>query len=185
MSSFDKSWKKLRSTLILDNPWYRVRKDAVQLPNGTIIEDYYVSMLKSVVVIFAITEEKNVVFVKQYRYPIQKNLLELPAGTYEDINSAEKIAHQELLEETGYTVESMIHLGNISEYPTKDSHTVSLFLALNAKLNNTPRPENTEEIEVVLLPVNQLISLISKGEIEVSGTIACIMKAMIHLKLIK
>ncbi len=44
--------------VVFDNNWYRLRKDKVQLPSGVIINDYFVSELKSVVVVFAITQDK-------------------------------------------------------------------------------------------------------------------------------
>ena len=70
-----KTWKLLDSKVVLDNEWYKIRKDEVQLPNGTIIKDYYVSELQNVSMIFAITQENKVIFVKQYRHPVKDVLL--------------------------------------------------------------------------------------------------------------
>ncbi|MEW6680914.1 MAG: NUDIX hydrolase [bacterium] len=151
----EKSWKLLKSTVVLDNSWYKVRKDRVQLPSGVIIEDYFVSELKNVAMIFALTKNKEVVFVRQYRHPVKEVLLELPAGTYSAEESARNVARRELLEETGYMANKLIFLGKMLEYPTKDSHEINLFLAKDVVLTKLKRPEATEDIETVLIPINK------------------------------
>ena len=184
MGSLDKSWKLLKSTVVLDNPWYKVRKDQVQLPNGLIIKDYFVSELKNVAIIFALTKEKEVVFVKQYRHPVQKVHLELPGGVYSARESAKDVARHELLEETGYKAKKLIFLGKILEYPTKDSHEINLFLAKNVIPTKLKNPEITEDIEIVLIPIDKLLQLIKNGQIFVGGSIACIIKSLLNLDII-
>ena len=177
-----KHWEILNSEIVFNNIWYKVRKDTVQLPSGTIIKDYYVSELKDVVSVFALTKEQKVIFVKQYRHGVKKVLLELPAGTYKKGETPKEVAEHELREETGYKTDKLISLGTIFDYPTKNSHRINLFLAKGAVYQGKPRPEKTEDIEVVLLPMKDLLRLIKKGEISVSGTIVCILRALIYLK---
>lgn len=181
MNYRNKSWKVLKSTLVLNNPWYKVRKDKVLLPNGVVIKDYFVSELNSVAMVFAITKSNDVVFVKQYRHPVKKVLLELPAGIYSSGESAKRVASRELLEETGYKARKLTSLGRILGYPTKDSHETRLFLAEDVILTKLARPEATEDIEVVLMPINNLLKLVKDEQIFVSGAISCITKALLHL----
>jgi small-conductance mechanosensitive channel len=76
-------WQILDSTLVLDNPWCRVKQDRVLLPNGTIIEDYFVNLRSEIVLVFPLTVNQDVIFVRQYRHGVEEILLELPAGSFE------------------------------------------------------------------------------------------------------
>lgn len=177
-----KYWKVLNSCVVFDNDWYRLRKDTVQLPSGVVINDYFVSELKNVVMVFAITSREQVIFVKQYRHGVKRVLLELPAGVYNSGDIPEKVASKELFEETGYKAAKLISLGKVVEYPTKDSHHIDLFLAKTAEYYGSNRPEETEDIKVVLIPLKKLLNFISSSNIMVSGTISCIIKALLYLK---
>jgi ADP-ribose pyrophosphatase len=181
---FNKRWKLLKSEILINNPWCKVRKDYVQLPSGVKIKDYYVSQLPKVAMVFALTKDKKVVFVKQYRHPVGKTLLELPAGIYFLPETPKLVAKRELLEETGYLGKRLKYLGKIVEYPTKNNHEVHLYLAKDVEFAKPANPESTEDIEVVLLPVNKLLTLVQKGDIFVGGTISCIFKSLINLQII-
>ncbi|MDQ5953085.1 MAG: ADP-ribose pyrophosphatase [Patescibacteria group bacterium] len=180
----NKKWKLLKSNVLVDNHWCSLRKDNVLLPNGVKIKDYYVSRLSDVAMVFAVTKDNKVVFVKQYRHPIGKVLLELPAGIFSKSEKPKLVAKRELLEETGYLAKKLIFLGKIVEYPTKNNHEVYLYLAKNVEFAGPANPEPTEDIELVLLPIDRLVALIQKGSIFVGGTISCIFKSLIKLHLI-
>lgn len=182
--STNKKWKLLRSEVLVDNIWCSLRKDNVQLPSGVKIEDYYVSRLPNVAMVFAVTKDNKVVFVKQYRHPVKKTLLELPAGIYSPPETPRSVVERELLEETGYLGKKFKYLGKIVEYPTKNNHEVYLYLAKDVEFAKPANPESTEDIEVILLPINKLLTLVQKGDIFVGGTISCIFKSLINLRLI-
>ena len=177
-----KHWKVLNSEVVFNNDWYRLRKDMVQLPSGVVINDYFISELKNVVMVFAITPERQVIFVRQYRHGVKRMLLELPAGVCGDEDVPEKVASKELFEETGYKAPELLFLGRVIGYPTKDSHHIDLFLAKTVKYCGANCSEETEDIEVVFIPINRLLNFISRGDILVSGTISCIIKALLYLK---
>lgn len=179
-----KAWKVLRSEIVFNNKWCKIKKDSVKLPNGKIINDYFLTELRNVVMVFALTKDKRVVFVRQYRHGVKKVLLELPAGIYEQDEVTEMAARRELLEETGYAADRLIPLGRIVDYPPKNTHHIDLFLAKNVVHQTPPIPEDTEDIEVVLIPINNLLKLIDEGKIFVSGTIVCIIKALMYLRAI-
>ncbi|MEO1123540.1 MAG: NUDIX hydrolase, partial [Cyanobacteria bacterium J06639_16] len=98
----DKRWTLLRSRLVFDHRWYKVRQDEVRLPNGEIIDDYFVSVRPDVALVLPITVDREVIFVHQYRHGAGEVLLELPAGTFDpQQEAAETAALRELQEETG------------------------------------------------------------------------------------
>src|ERR1700761_4271663 len=90
------------STYRAGEPFLRVRSDTVELPDGTIIENYFVRESRGFAVIAAVTPERDVVLVRQYKHGIATITLELPAGMIDPGETPESCATRELAEETGY-----------------------------------------------------------------------------------
>lgn len=180
-----KPWKKLASEYVLDNPWYKVRKDKVKLPNGKIIEDFYIGELPKVAIVFPLTSNNEVVLVKQYRYGANLELLELPAGIFNPNNEkAVDTAKRELEEETGFiTNDKLVYLGRIYDYASKETHYIEMFLAKNVEEKGEINREDTEDIEASKIPVSSLPNLIKNGKIISSHTISTIYKALKYLNL--
>ena len=74
------NWKKLSSRYLSDHIYFTARKDVCERPDGKIIDPYFVVELPPCVCAMALTEDDQVILVKQYRHPIEENLLELPGG---------------------------------------------------------------------------------------------------------
>ncbi len=72
-----KKWKILESRFVIDNQWCRVKQDKVQLPNGLIVDDYFVNIRPEIVLILPITQNQEVVLVRQYRHGVEEILIEL------------------------------------------------------------------------------------------------------------
>ena len=183
MSKISK-WKKLRSHFVLDSQWCRVRVDRIQLPNGKIIDDFFVNVRPDIALVVPITQQQEILFVRQYRHGVQDILLELPAGAfYPDRESAESAALREMTEETGYQCDRLIKLATLHDNPVKDTNQIHIFLAPNAEHSQPQTLDETEEIEVVLLPVCEVMQKIIQGEICVSGSVSAIFLALEYLKL--
>lgn len=172
MTNLEK-WTTLNSQLIIHNQWCCVRQDTVSLPNGQVIDDYFVNVRPDIAVVLPITQAQEVIFVRQYRHGVQKILLELPAGAFnpeeEDSISA---AARELEEETGYVAKTLIPLATLYDNPVKDTNQIHVFLAKDVTRESQQNLDLTEDIEVVLIPLQEIQSKIKTGEISVSGTIA-------------
>ncbi|WP_009543136.1 NUDIX hydrolase [Crocosphaera subtropica] len=168
-------WKILKSNFIIDNQWCRVRQDQVQLSDGAIIDDYFVNVRPEIALILPITPHQEIVFVRQYRHGVQEILLELPAGTFdpkkEDSFSAAK---RELEEETGYIAQELIFMTTIYDNPVKDDNKIHIFVGLNVEKTGKVALDITEEIEVILVPIKDVIDKIMSGDICVAGTISTI-----------
>jgi 8-oxo-dGTP pyrophosphatase MutT (NUDIX family) len=168
-------WKILSSQTVFDNPWCQVRRDEVELPKGEVIGDFYVNVRPDIVVILPITPQKEIVFVRQYRHAVGQILLELPAGTFNPKTEDKHIAAaRELEEETGYIASQLIQLAKVYDNPVKDTNEIYLFLAENVQPASKQQLDVTEDIEVVVLPIEEVLAKISTGEICVSGTIAAV-----------
>ncbi|MEL7355924.1 MAG: NUDIX hydrolase [Cyanobacteria bacterium J06560_6] len=173
-------WKTLRSKLVFDNRWYKLRQDQVLLPNGKTVDDFFVSLRPDIATILPITADSQVVFVRQYRHGIGEVLLELPAGTFEPEEEALSVAKRELVEETGYTAENWEAIATFYNSPVKQNNRIHLFKAYPAQLTHTQQLDITEDIEVVLKPIEAIPALIQSGEICVAGTIAALSLGLNH-----
>ena len=125
-------WKILNSQLVLDNPWCKVRRDEVELPSGQLIDDFFVNVRPDIVLILAVTQQQEIVFVRQYRHGVQDILLELPGGGFHSqLETSLSAAHRELEEETGYVAEQMRLLATLYDNPVKDTNKIYLPLIQN------------------------------------------------------
>lgn len=175
-------WEILRSHLAFNHPWCQVRQDQVQLPNGQTIDDYFITIRPEIALIVALTPQQELLLVRQYKHGAGEILLELPGGMIDPQETPETAARRELLEETGYTPTHLIKLTTLYDNPTKDTNHLHLFLAQNIIKTTQPQLDITEEIELVFIPFDQALSLISQGEICVAGSIAGILLALEYNK---
>lgn len=98
-----RNWKVLTSEYLARKPWFTVRHESIELPDGRRIPDYYVFEYPDWVNVIAITKEGKFVFIDQYRHGLGETDYEIPAGVAEpDDASMLAAAQRELAEETGY-----------------------------------------------------------------------------------
>ncbi len=175
MSSIQR-WKIINSKLVFDNQWCQVRQDEIELPNGKVIDDFFVNVRPDIVLVLAVTPQREIVFVRQYRHGVGEILLELPAGSFNsNTEDSQRAAARELEEETGYVTQQMIHLATLYDNPVKDTNEIHLFIAENAQPSGTQQLDVTEDVEIVLIPVENVLERISTGEICVCGSIAALL----------
>ena len=102
-------------------------------------------------------------------------MLELPAGSFDAAKEdAETAAVRELKEETGYISQKLTKLATLYDNPVKDTNKIHLFLAENVNKIGEQTLDITEDIEIVLIPVESVLDQITKGEIAVTGSIAAL-----------
>ncbi|MBD2448874.1 NUDIX hydrolase [Nostoc sp. FACHB-152] len=170
-----KKWKILQSEMVLNYRWCKVRQDKIELPNGQVIDDYFVSIKPEIAIILPITKNKEVIFVRQYRHAVGDFFIELPAGHFHTAQeSAKTAAIRELQEETGYLAKQVREVAVFYDKPSKDTNRIHLFLAEDVVKVSEQNLDITEEIEVILIPVDLVFDKIAQGEISVSGTIAAL-----------
>ncbi|MCZ0901835.1 NUDIX hydrolase, partial [Microcoleus sp. HI-ES] len=102
-------------------------------------------------------------------------LLELPAGSFNPAEeSGKSAAARELAEETGYVAEEILELATLYDNPVKDTNSIYLYFAKDVMLARQIQLDVTEDIEVVLVPIAEVILKIKNREISVAGSIAAI-----------
>jgi ADP-ribose pyrophosphatase len=178
MSNLEK-WLTLKSTMVLNHDWCQVRQDEIQLPNGNIIDDFFVHIKPDVALVLAVTENQEIIFVQQYRHAIGEFFIELPAGTFNpNQESSESAALRELEEETGYVAREITKIAVLYDRPSKDTNRTHLFLTENVVKVGEQKLDVTEEIKVILIPMNQVLEKIYQGEISVMGTVTALLMGL-------
>ncbi|NDK56247.1 NUDIX hydrolase [Pontibacter fetidus] len=177
-------WKVLNSEMVVDEKWYKLRRDEVELPNGLVLDDYYVSVRPDVVLTFPVTADNQVIFVRQYKHAAGNVFIELPGGVIDDHETnALEAARREMLEETGYTSDDMELVLEVIDNPTKDTNKIYFYLARNARHIATQDLDESESIEVLHVPLHEVESMVMRGEINVSGSVALCLLALKKLGL--
>ena len=175
-------WKTLSSEYLFNDLWFKVRKDRCETPGGNIVDPYYVYEFPTWVAALPITEDGQVILVKQYRHALGEVCLEIPGGCVDDTDKNFQTAiARELLEETGYTFSSYDYLGRISPNPSTNNNLMHMFLARGGKKVADQQLDSNEEIEVVLVSLDDLKRLIQENRIIQAMHVTCIMYGLVTL----
>lgn len=149
-----KPWKVLESAYFQP----RIRVDKCELPNGKLL-DATVMEFRNWANVLAITKEQKAVLVRQYRHGIKNVSLELPGGIMEDGEEPLEGIKRELLEETGYASSNVIEVGWIYPNPAIQTNKLHCFLAFDAEQVDQQNLDDGEDIEVQLVPLDELIAM--------------------------
>jgi ADP-ribose pyrophosphatase len=160
-----KPWKVISSSQDKSYRVFSLRTDRAISPRTEKDHDFFILESSSWVNIIPLTPENEVVMVRQYRHGIRDVTLEIPGGLVEQNDNAEKAAHRELFEETGYRTSEMILLGSVHPNPAIQNNQCFTFLATDVSLTGSQHQDEKEDIEVVLRPLTEIPKLIRNGDI--------------------
>lgn len=153
------------------------RLDQVELPNGHTATREVCEHLGGVGVL-PIDKDGNIILVRQYRYPYDEIMLEIPAGKLDhgDDEDAADCGLRELKEETGCTAGRIVPLGCIYPSPGFLTEVVHLFAALNLT-DGEMQPDEDEFVEVVRLPIAEVEAMAERNEIRDAKTLVALYRA--------
>ena len=164
-----KAWKTKDSRYLVSDQWLRLRADRCELSDGREIEPFYVFELPDWAVVLPVTENGELVMVRQYRHGIGQVLLELPGGIISANEEALPAARRELREETGYGGGEWSVLGSVSANPDSHTNLGRLFLARSVRLQGAQELDLTENMEVVLMPAAEALARAETGQLFVQA----------------
>lgn len=160
-------WKTLKSEYLYQTPFGNLRKDSCRLPNGLIIDDYYVNEFADWVNAIVVTKEQQILLVEQYRYAGQGVYLEIPAGKIEKGESDEEGILREIREETGYaSLEKPVLLGEFMVNPATQTNKIKTFLVKEAYQAGGQELDATEDINVKLYDFKEFGHMIQTQSIQ-------------------
>jgi len=145
---------------------FSVRTDTTVSPRTGTQHDFYVIESEDWINVIPLIADQHVVMIRQYRHGARKVTLEIPGGLVDPGDTPEKAAARELLEETGYQADTLVHIGVVNPNPALFTNRCYTFVARNVKKIHAPMPDQAEDIEVVLIPLSHIPKLIQTGEID-------------------
>jgi ADP-ribose pyrophosphatase len=160
----DGGWRRRASQQLFGSKWFRLRQDEITLPDGDEIT-YTVVEHDGWALVVPILADGRVVMERIYRHTVQRTCLECPAGGC-DGDAPEAAARRELEEETGYLAGELVHLGRFVATSGISDEEFDAFIALDPQPTGQIRRENTEQIEIELIPLGELRRMVLAGELE-------------------
>lgn len=150
-----------------------VRCDRVHLPDGgQSVREYVVH--PGAVVVLAQLDNGNLLFERQFRYPLRRVFLELPAGKIDSGEDIRATARRELLEETGYEADEWTHLGVMHPCIGYSDERIEIFLARGVRRVSAPQLDHGEFLEVFELSADEAKQSVLRGEITDAKTITAL-----------
>lgn len=171
--------KPLSSELKYDGRIVKLYSDTVQLENGKNTLREVIKHPGGVCVV-ALTEENEVLFVRQFRYPHGRVLLEIPAGKLEFGENHRDCGLRELKEETGCICDSFEYLGNLLPTPAYDTEVIHMYIARGLHSGEQHLDDN-EFLEVEKIPLDKAVEMIMNNEITDAKTQVAILKTKMLL----
>ncbi len=173
----------LKSEKIFSSNWFNLTHDIIQSDDERSSSsskpfDYFFVDKKPTVFIIPATNDGKILLVNEYRYPINKNIWQLPAGMIDGNESPEGAGKRELKEETNYVSGEWENLGHFYVAPGHENTEIFIVFANNVTQSGEENP-SAEEVDIKetrLFDQDEIKSMIKEGRIECGITIASLMK---------
>ncbi|EUJ10863.1 NTP pyrophosphohydrolase [Methylophilaceae bacterium 11] len=169
----------IRSEVIASGGMLTVKRDQVRLPNGHQSQREFV-LHPGAVVVVPLLDNGNIIFERQFRYPLHQVFIELPAGKIDPNETILTTGQRELLEETGYTANQWVKLGLQHPCIGYSNEVIHMYLARGLTLGQHQR-DIDETLEVFEMSLSQCMQMILDGEITDGKTIVAMLFAEKYL----
>ncbi len=158
-------WKTKATEIDYSSPAFDIRRDAVELPDGTVTDYHYVEE-PAAVVILPFTPDGDVVVIEEWRQAVDKVNRGLPAGTLEGDEASFDAARRELREETGYEAGSLEHLLTVEPSNGISTSVHHHFVAHNCEPAGDQELDENESIRVDVTDYNEYLASVVDGELD-------------------
>ena len=167
--------KSISSDVKFEGNIITVRVDTVEMPDGRTATREIVDHSGGVCVV-PITDNNEVIMVRQFRKPIESAILEIPAGKLNKGEDHYECGIRELEEETGYKSNNVVYLGHVLPTPGFVNETIHIYLATEL-VKGKANLDLDEYLDVEKVPLDSAVNMIMNNEINDSKTIVGILKA--------
>ena len=183
MNQSPEIWKRTKSEEIADCRVFKIREDFCERVSDRQASTFFVVESPDWVNIIALTKEKDVVLIEQYRHGAEEIILEIPGGMVDKGEDPIIAAARELLEETGFAVQEMILLGKSRPNPAINNNWIYHYLALDCEKTQETAFDEYESLITKLIPITEIENLIKSGKITHSLVVAGFYYLNLHNKL--
>lgn len=171
-----KKYRTLSKRIVYQNPWFKVREDAVVKTNGKKGKYNFIETYDSVMVV-AMTDKREIYLVRLYRYPHKQFSWELPAGG-SDGQKPLVAAKRELWEETGLKAKEWKKLGQCHPWNGMASETMHIFLAQDLVQSKHGKMAEEGITQVKKFPIKKVFEMVKRGQITDGQSLSAIMVLM-------
>lgn len=162
----ERSWRLIRSEPVSDHRIFRLRHDVYRLDARPDERDFVVLETPDWVNVVALTEDRQVLLIRQFRHGVRRVTLEIPGGMIDPGESPEQAALRELREETGYAAGTIRPLGRVLPNPAIQDNYCHLFLADGCRRVAELQLDPFERIDLLIRPLDDIPWMIQRGEID-------------------
>jgi 8-oxo-dGTP pyrophosphatase MutT (NUDIX family) len=151
------------------------------MPNGTLIDDYYVLEYSGWVNAIALTQDNEVILIRQYRHGAEDVFLEIPGGCIDPGETPAEAVRRELLEETGYAFDTIEELCALYPNPSTSGNIATSFIAKGGRKVQEQHLDGREEIEVLTVPLAEFKTMVLEHKLLQALHASAALYALIHL----
>jgi ADP-ribose pyrophosphatase len=160
-------WQVLETAYPFENEIYKLRNDRIQVEGRGETSYAYLERADAIIVV-PVTNDGQIILLRQYRYPVDEWCWEVPAGGSHDTGDVplEEVVRKEMEEEIGATCAKIEHINFFYSSNSMSDEKCHVYLALGVELKQKPHTEETENIEMHPMPAAEAIRLARSGQIK-------------------
>ena len=170
----------LTSELVLEGGMLRVKRDQVRLPSGNQSQREFI-MHPGAVLVIPLLDNGNLLLERQFRYPLNRVFIELPAGKIDPDEAILVTGQRELLEETGYTAKEWVYLGLQHPCIGYSDEVIYMFIA-RGLLAGVAMQDEDEQLELFEASLEACLEMVATQQITDAKTILALMYLEKHLQ---
>jgi len=170
----------LTSELVLEGGMLRVKRDQVRLPSGNQSQREFI-MHPGAVLVIPLLDNGNLLLERQFRYPLNRVFIELPAGKIDPDEAILVTGQRELLEETGYTAQEWVYLGLQHPCIGYSDEVIYMFIARGLLAGEAMQDED-EQLEIFEASLDACLEMVATQQITDAKTILALMYLEKHLQ---
>ena len=166
--------RRLKSESVYEGHFLKVRRDEIALPGGKIAHREHV-VHPGAVMIVPLLDDGRLVVERQHRYPLDRVLLEFPAGKLDPQETGLHCAQRELREETGYRAREWAYAGRLHNAPAYSNEFIEIWFARGLE----PGPQSLDDgefLEVLTMTEDELLAQVASGELTDAKTMVALLK---------
>lgn len=178
-------WQKLSSRYLVKEQWATLRVDTCDLQNGIVKDDYFVLEYPNWVNAVALTEDNEIIMVRQYRHAGDIISLEIPGGVIDGDEKPEDAVRRELLEETGYSFQTITLLATLYPNPATANNVTYTYLLTGGIKTQEQHLDEHEILNVEKYSIAAVKQLLLENKIDQSLHSSALFYGLLKLEAIQ